>query len=691
MSGVAGVLYRDGRPGAGVDARRMVSRMGHRGPDGLDAWGSGPVGLGHAMLQTTPESLVESLPLAAGPFAITADARIDNRDVLLPQLRGTLRELGLDAATVPDSSVILASYARWGSHCVGHLLGAFAFALWDRREGHLVCARDPLGVRPLYVVDVPGRVFAFASEPKALFELDGVRPVLDERRVAESLSARLYDPVATAFEGVVRLEAAHVATATLDRTARRRYWQLDPSNEIAGTPEQSAERFAEVFEEAVRCRTRSAYPLGSELSGGLDSSAVTAVAARVMRPDQRPLHTISLAYTDPAADERPFGQAVLDRLGDAAADHYVHPERERFTDLYTEIFQTLDDFRVRGNGYGNYLTAREASRQGVRVLLTGQDGDTTVGHGWEWLQERALVGDWEAVGRQADLVFQRSQDDRDTSASQLAYERPSQIVSGHVLPVFQWWAEETRVVTLVRAARGIERDLGGSAAALLRRYWKPLVTPALVRRRLGRRAIRSVAAAQFPAVIAPSFAEATGLRVALEDQVERRSAQARGSFTVREAQLRTWASEALEGNLNKLDLYPAAVGVEARHPFMDTRLVELCLALPSGHRLRDGYTRAVMRDALRGDLPDAVLNRMNKMDHSGPQSDFLFRSDAAGVESLLQNPGRSARYLNMDALRALWERGRRAPLALDEWEASWFSAGLTLTLWFRTSPFADNS
>ena len=408
-----------------------------------------------------------------------------------------------------------------------------------------------------------------------------------------------------------------------------------------------------------------------------------------MTASQRPLHTVSLAYTDPAADERPFGQAVLDRLGDAVTDHYVHPERERFTSLYAEIFETLDDFRVRGNGYGNFLTAREASRQGVRVLLTGQDGDTTVGHGWEWLQEQALVGNWAAVGDQADLVFRRSQSDQDTSASQLPYERPSQIVSGHVLPVLQWWAEEKRAAALVRAAVGIERELGGSARALLRRYWKPLVTPAPLRRRLARRAVRAVAAAQFPPVVDPALAARAGLREALESQVARRASEARGRFTVRDAQLRSWASEALEGNLNKLDLYPAAVGVEARHPFMDVRLVRLCLAMPSGHRLRDGYTRAVMRDALRGDVPDLIVERMNKMDHSGPQADFLFRSDPEGVEAVLRAPGAAAHYVDVGALRLLWERGRQDPLALDEWEASWLSAGITLALWLRASPWSE--
>ena len=118
--------------------------MRHRGPDGVHGWGAGPVGLGHALLRTTPESLAESLPLVAGPYAITADARIDNRDVLVPQLQTTLRELGLAADVVPDSSVVLAAYARWGNDCVGRLLGGVRVRGVGRARGAARVRARPL-------------------------------------------------------------------------------------------------------------------------------------------------------------------------------------------------------------------------------------------------------------------------------------------------------------------------------------------------------------------------------------------------------------------------------------------------------------------------------------------------------------------------------------------------------------------
>ena len=690
MSGIAGLLALDGRPAADGTTSAMAERLRRRGPDGRATWAEGSVALAHAMLQTTPESLGEALPLQAGPFAITADARIDNRADLLRQLEGDLRELGAWAAPgdVPDSSLVLGAYARWGEGCVDHLLGAFAFAVWDGREQRLVCARDPIGVRPLYTVHQPGRLFAFASEPKALFAIPGVEPEVDEARIAESLSARLYDPVGTSFVGVRRLPAAHVLRVTPDGPGTpRRYRRLEPA--APPPPGEEAEGLAAVLGEAVRCRTRSAFPVGSELSGGLDSSAVTAVAARAMRDQGTlPLHTYSLAYSDPRTDERPFSDAVVERLGDAVTAHYVHPERERFVALYDEIYQALDDARVRGNGYGNYLTARAASQDGVRVLLTGQDGDTAVGHGWEWFSERVLAGDLAAVRRESELVFARCQEDRDRSRSQFEYAQPSQIASAYVTPVLQWWAEEKHLARFARTALGLRQHFGASPSGAFRAYWRRMLLPQRVLEDRAAQAARATGRAQLPPTISGGLAERTRLEERLAHQALEDRANSRGRFSALEAQAQAFESFALEGNMNKLDLYPASVGVEARHPFMDVRLIEYCLGLPSGSKLRDGWTRAVLRDALRGELPDLVLRRMNKMDH-GPQQDrFVFRSDPDRLAEVVADLGRAEPYLDAGAVRSLWARGAEDPGALGDWEKAWFSAAVTLAIWTRSSPLA---
>ena len=304
MSGIVGIW----RAQASVrleEIGRMLGAMPYRGPDGVGTWAGEGVdqggGLGQAMLWTTPESLHETLPLVRGDFALVADVRLDNRETLLPLLASDLAALGLAADVVPDGALLLAAYARWGPACVDHLLGAFAFALWDRRRRGLVCARDPVGIRQLYVHHAPGRQLAVATEIPALLALDGVGHDLDEDRVADVLAARFFEPTQTLYRDVARLEPGHVLIATPEGITSRRYWAPEigepPRGDVVG-------QFAEIIDEAVRCRMRSAYPVGTELSGGLDSSSVTVLAARVARERLEPLHTFTAVFEEETGGNR---------------------------------------------------------------------------------------------------------------------------------------------------------------------------------------------------------------------------------------------------------------------------------------------------------------------------------------------------------------------------------------------------
>ena len=165
MSGVCGIVNLDGAPVALDDVRRCVRMLARRGPDGAGAWAAGPCGLGHTRLDTTPEMLLEHLPLhdPASGCAITADVRLDNRAELLACLRLSDRSSGLS-----DAGVVLAAYLAWGDACVERFLGDFCFAIWDPRQQRLWCARDHFGLRPFYYHHAPGRFLAFASEPRAI-------------------------------------------------------------------------------------------------------------------------------------------------------------------------------------------------------------------------------------------------------------------------------------------------------------------------------------------------------------------------------------------------------------------------------------------------------------------------------------------------------------------------------------------
>ena len=677
MSAIACLLRLDGTPAGEAPVRAMLERMSHRGPDGRHVWTDESVGLGHAMLHTTPESLGEGLPLVRGPFALVSDARIDNRDALLQALSGDLNALDLAGDSVADSALVLAAYARWGDAFAEHLIGDFAVVLWDRRRRRLVCARDPLGVRQVYFHHAPGVHLAVASDPAALFAVPGIEPRIDEVRVAESLTGRLYDTLHTVFLGVEKLRPAHLLVATAGQVEQRRYWNLTIGDPPAG---DAAEHFREIFDEAVRCRTRSAFPVGAELSGGLDSSSVAVVAAEALRARGAVLHTFSAAFEQATgADERVYIDAVLDQIGDAVP-HVFHPEAERFVTLHEEIFRHVADGRVNGNHHFNYLSARAAGQAGARVLLTGQDGDTTVGHGWEWFAEQTLVGGWDAMRAEADLCIDRLAAERGAYDGQIGYTTPGQIVSAYAVPVLRHWAQTKRLGRLVHGAREAHRTFGASYRLLARAVGRDVVRiPAALAGR-ARAAADAFGQANVPPTIRADVAARTQIAERLAHHEAARADAQRGSFGTAAAQQRMLTSEYLDGSFEKLDLYAAAAGVEARHPFMDVRLVELCLSLPSSEKLQNGYTRSVMRRALASRLPASVAWRANKSHLAAPHDAFVFDSEPERVRDLVDHPGPAADFLNPAGVRQLWERRAR----LTEWEMGWLTNALAFTIWART-------
>src|SRR2546422_5671131 len=354
----------------------MLARLAHRGPDGAGVWSEGTVGLGHRLLHTTPESLRERLPLASGDgtLVLTADARIDNRAELLGAL-----DRGVEAT---DAELILAAYERWGERCPEHLLGDFVFVIWDARRAALFCARDHFGVKPFYNHHAPGRLFAFASEIKGLLALAEVPRRLNETRVADYLVPLLEDKVITFYEDILRLPPAHRMTVTREGVRTEQYWALDPEREIRmKSDEEYADAFREIFTEAVRCRLRSAFPVGSMLSGGLDSSSVVCVARQLLQQNGgNRFHTFSIVFDDvPECDERRYVEAVL--AGGGADPHYIRGDLlsplgdvDRFLDHQDEPLSVPNLFLY-------WAACRLASESGMRVFLDGVDGDTTVSHG----------------------------------------------------------------------------------------------------------------------------------------------------------------------------------------------------------------------------------------------------------------------------------------------------------------------
>lgn len=563
MSGIAGILNLDGRPADPDLLRRMIDSLVHRGPDGEGLWIQGPVGLAHRMLHTTPESLQETQPLAdeTGDLCLTLDGRVDNRD----ELRVALEAKGAKLRSDTDAELVLRAYELWGEECPKQILGDFAFAIWDGRNRQLFCARDILGIKSFYYY-TDGRTFLFASELRPLFEDPAVPREPNEGMIGEYLAMDVTSQEDTLYRGIFRLPQAHVMIIQPGRVRTARYWDVDPGREIRrGSDDEYAEEFLEIFKEAVRCRLRSHRLVGADLSGGLDSSSVVCVAHSLSREGvvaNPGFETFSLLFPGLPCDESVYIQDVV-RMWDITSNavEAADPDVSRFT----EHVRRYDDFPYPPSGMIYNPVSALAHAKAIRVLLTGLGGD-------QW-----LTG---SLGHHADLL-------RRFRIADLIHQSrfDSQVLSG---------MDEPTSPLFVVVRYGLWPLLPRAAQRVIK--W------ALMGERDG-----------VPRWIDPQFAR----RIQLSERLRKKqTARHRfSSFVQRDLSLYLtsgWSS--LQRELS--DRYGSWFGLEYRHPFLDRRVIEYALALPEEQRWRRDHTKFVLRQAMRGLLPETVRQRLTKADFS---------------------------------------------------------------------------
>jgi asparagine synthase (glutamine-hydrolysing) len=373
VSAIYGVVATDGAPVARETLAPIAAALSFYGPDGHGQWCGESAGLGHLMLHVTPESLEERQPasLRAAPHLIvTADARIDNRDELFDALGVPLA--GRD--NTPDSSLILLAFERWGEECAKKLLGDFAFAIWNLRDRTLFCARDPFGCKPFFYC-YSERRFIFASD------INGVLAAVESQQLnrpllAAYLQMKTYyaEKRRTFFEGVVKLEPGHTAALRDGQLKLSRYWSPEEIAEIHEPDGHDyAEQLGSLFRLAVKCRARSAFPVGSHLSGGMDSSSVTILASRLLRARGKELATFSWS----PASENPEGEyARIDAVcrQENLTCEYVPATAASLIATFQRDF-TVEPMAMMAREAN--VQARAKSRR-LRVILSGWGGDDAV-------------------------------------------------------------------------------------------------------------------------------------------------------------------------------------------------------------------------------------------------------------------------------------------------------------------------
>lgn len=380
MSGICGIIQFNQQPVDPTVLQAMAETVAHRGPDGINYICQQAAGLAHLALHITPESVQEQQPLRSsdGSLWLTADARIDNRSELIAVLSAK-GYLANPHAT--DADLILAAYRCWGHDCAAHLIGDFAFALWDANRRQLFAARDPMATRAFYYRYTPNQLL-FGTEVKQLLAVPGVPTQIFEPMLGAWLAFHPGNADWTFYNGIKQLPARHALVADADGCRVWPYWDIDPNYRIRHRRgEDYAEEFRELFQEAVACRLRSIKPVGLFMSGGVDSGSVGAMAGKLVQdnPGQYPdFRAYSYAFeTLTQCDER--------HISDPIAKHYGFP----VTDIPAETAWPLKDFPDHGPDrddpwMGCYqalhdLTLATAKAEGMGVMMTGSHGDLLVG------------------------------------------------------------------------------------------------------------------------------------------------------------------------------------------------------------------------------------------------------------------------------------------------------------------------
>jgi asparagine synthase (glutamine-hydrolysing) len=674
MSGIVGIYHRGGCPVSVRDLEQMLHTLAHRGPDGTRHWQGNGIALGHCMLWTTPESLKEELPYhdRDADLVITADARLDNREALF-------KTLNLDAANtseMSDSELILTAYQRWGPECLQHLLGDFAFAIWDNRQQRLFCARDHFGIRPFYYF-CTDEWFIFASELKALLTLPYIPRQLNEVRIADYLldSMMLQDKVLTVYRDILRLPPAHwvYVCAPTQPFKPYQYWALDPTAQLPETTDEAyAETFREIFFEAVRCRLRSAFPVGSHLSGGLDSSTVTCVAHQILKEspssmDISPLHTFSNVFDEVSnCDERTFFQHVLNQ-GTYVA-HFVAADQVGPITEWQDFFRYTDEPCLGPSHFYIHGLNRATQGAGVRICLDGFDGDTVVSHGATYFTELARQGDWKTFIKEAQAV------------SEHFPVSLTSLVHSYVFPYLSDLAQRHQWLAFHQCVKGLSQAFLLSRRQLWVQYGiKPLLPQwliALVRFFKYGQVQPSPEKGGAAGPMNPDFLK----RTAIKALCQRQPFPPRPVHNVREEQYRDLNSGAFTHVLEIFDQTAAAFSMESRHPFLDKRLVEFCLALPPHQKLKQGWSRYIMRQAMAGVLPEPIRWRGGKTSMEENFDRGFLNRDRAIVENALSQQNYPAKeYLNLNFLQQSYQK------VLADPEIAKTQSALMMALWKGTA------
>ena len=370
MSSIFGLLNLSGNPIRAERLTGMRNALSHWEPDRSEIKLEKNIGLGQLMLCITPESLNEELPYRQNSLIITANARIDNREVL-----AKLLDISGPLERVTDSQFILAAFRKWREDCPKYLVGEYAFTIWDDKEQSLYCAKDAMGTRPLYYAKSHDH-FIFSSEIKGIFASGLIDKELNDVMLGMHLLGFKGEKEQTTFKDIKILPAAHWLRVTINGVRIERYWSIDLTTRIRfKNDEEYQEAFREKLTSAISRRTRSVYPMGCLLSGGLDSTSIAGIILKKgLHPDMN-LYSWAHPAEERVHDDRYYIDQFLDFHKGTNFRHQYLSGLPGYFKLVPELKHHFNEPFRDIEHYTRFQSYEQAKKDNVRLLMSGVGGD----------------------------------------------------------------------------------------------------------------------------------------------------------------------------------------------------------------------------------------------------------------------------------------------------------------------------
>ncbi len=653
MSSIAGIFNLNKQPTESDVLRRMIDIQSHRGPDVFgyalfDILG----GVSQASKEHVPEGFWKrNYDLALGHCRVaTSDASPSGHQPMCSEdknlwiihsgeiynhieIRKELEGKGYRFRSNTDAEVILYSYQEWGPECLKRFNGAWAFAIWDSKRKRLFCARDRFGIKPFYYYH-NDKLFIFASEIKALLLHPQVPRKVNSETVYDYLVSGAEEPPDTTFfEGIQQLNPAH--SIILDEGGSfeiKRWWNVDLNfalGDLSGSQDkQYAAQLLALLEDSVKLRLRSETPVGIMLSGGMDSSTIACITNGLLHHDGVPegshigskLRTFSCCFEHEQWNETEFMEKVVAEIG--AESHCSYPDADNAWEELPKLVWQLEQPCNGPQIYAHWTVFQKAAEEGAKVLLNGQGGD------------ECFAG---YPRRQVNFL--------------------SQILRRGKIPTF------------LKEARGASAFGQQKVAPLLLEATYLLLPPYL--RFTARNTSHRVLGTDTTITNAlnPSFARGFSRRKLDLDSYEKNS-----PGNLQETLYQCMFVSGIPQALRREDMTSAAFAIEVRFPFLDHRVVEYAFSLPTSQKIRNGWTKWILRQAMAGILPETIRWRRGKW-YMSPEALWLERSRSQ-IRELFSRGVLGAEFIDPKCVDSLLDQ--RLSQVPQLWRLT------NLELWLRT-------